>query len=152
MRPSHAGESKPALSLQLNPSRIYLNGFMGSGKSTIGPLLARRLRWSFADLDDRIVDEIGMPIADYFTRFGEARFREVEAERLFNTAQDHRHVIAVGGGALCQPDNLEWVLEQGIVVYLKVEVDELVRRLKAETGQPADAAWRRWTASWTMTC
>ncbi len=112
--------------------RIYLTGFMGSGKSTVGPLLARRLGWSFTDLDDRIVDEIGEPIANFFKREGESAFRKIEAAQLIATGSASETVVAVGGGALCSDDNLNWALENGIVIYIRVPVQELVRRLKAE--------------------
>ncbi len=112
--------------------RIYLTGFMGSGKSTVGPLLARRLGWSFTDLDDRIVDEIGEPIANFFKREGESAFRKIEAAQLIATGSASETVVAVGGGALCSDDNLNWALENGIVIYIRVSVEELVRRLKAE--------------------
>lgn len=112
--------------------RIYLTGFMGSGKSTVGPLLARRLGWSFSDIDDRIVDEIGEPIANFFKRAGESAFRKIEAAQLKATGSAVETVIAVGGGALCSDDNLNWALENGIVIYIRVPVQELVRRLKAE--------------------
>lgn len=112
--------------------RIYITGFMGSGKSTVGPLLAELLGWSFSDLDDHIVREIGEPIADFFKEKGEAAFRKIEATQLIATASVSNRVIAVGGGALCGDDNLNWALDHGIVVYIRVPVQVLVDRLKAE--------------------
>jgi shikimate kinase len=112
--------------------RIYLTGFMASGKSTLGVRLAGRLGYTFQDLDRAIVDRIGMPIADYFRARGEAAFREVEAAALRNTASDEALVVAVGGGALASADNLAFALANGLVVYLEVGQDELVRRLRSE--------------------
>ncbi len=112
--------------------RIYLNGFMGSGKSTTGPLLAAQLNWAFVDMDAIIEERLGMPIAAYFKEAGEPAFRKIEQEVLHDTRALNQYVIAVGGGALCQQDNLEWALAHGLVVYLEVSVDELINRLRKE--------------------
>ena len=116
----------------VNSNRVYLNGFMGSGKSTLGPIVAGRLGWAFSDLDDRIVEVIGMSIGDFFRESGEPAFRELEAERLRATSEQGQLVVAVGGGALCQEENLEWALQNGLVVFLRVSAEELVRRLRSE--------------------
>ena len=105
---------------------------MGSGKSTVGPLLAEALAWDFYDLDHRIESVIGMPIATFFKKEGEPAFRKVEREALWASESDNRTVIAVGGGALCNPDNLDWAKSHGTVVYLSVSIHALVKRLKAE--------------------
>ncbi|MDZ4699923.1 MAG: shikimate kinase [Rhodothermales bacterium] len=112
--------------------RIYLTGFMGSGKSTLGAALATRLGYDFVDLDERIVERIGMPIAPFFKQFGEAAFRWHETEALYETAERAPLVVAVGGGALVSEDNLAFALAHGLVVYLHVEPAEIVRRLRAE--------------------
>jgi shikimate kinase len=125
-------QSMDSISLPKSRKRIYLTGFMGSGKSTVGPLLAKRLDWSFSDLDERIVNVIHMPIARFFQEEGEAAFRRIETERLQATQGQERLVMAVGGGALCSEANLQWALEHGMVIYLNVPVNELVRRLKEE--------------------
>ncbi len=114
------------------PIRIYLNGFMGSGKSTVGPLLASKLGWSFVDLDDRIISTIEMPISRYFKEAGEAAFRVVEKEELVSTMELQKYVVAVGGGALCNQHNLDWALQHGIVVYLEIPTEALIKRLKDE--------------------
>ena len=105
---------------------------MGSGKSTVGPLLARALGWDFYDLDDRIEEIIGMPIAAYFKQEGEPAFRAVEREALHESESVSQTVIAVGGGALCNPDNLNWAKAHGTVIYLSVSIGSIVKRLKAE--------------------
>ncbi len=105
---------------------------MGSGKSTVGPLLAKLLNWSFVDLDARIEAAINMPIAAFFASQGEPAFRAVEQEQLFQTANTESCVIAVGGGALCTQENLDFARNNGEVVFLSVSVPELVQRLKAE--------------------
>lgn len=80
--------------------RIVLTGFMGSGKSTVGPLLAQRLGWRFVDADDVIVAETGMAIAEFFARHGEAAFRERERETIARLAGEDVLVLALGGGAI----------------------------------------------------
>lgn len=112
--------------------RIYLNGFMGSGKSTVGPLLAASLNCPFVDLDANIEAVIGMPITAFFSSQGEPAFRAIEQEQLFHTATSESCVIAVGGGALCSQANLDFARKNGTVIFLSVAIPELVARLKAE--------------------
>ena len=95
-------------------------------------MLARRLNWDFADLDDRIVTKVGTSIATFFAREGEDAFRSLEKDTLLETSQQKRIVIAVGGGALCNEPNLAWALTHGIVVYLEVSPPFLVGRLRKE--------------------
>lgn len=111
------------------PTRIYLTGFMGCGKSTVGPLLARRLGYTFLDLDRLIERQAGRSIAAIFAEKGEATFRVLERNALRQTAAMEAYVIATGGGALVSGENLAWALCNGRVVYLQVSIDELTRRL-----------------------
>jgi shikimate kinase len=110
--------------------RIYLTGFMGSGKSTVGPLLAEQLGYRFLDLDDLIEAEVGKSIETLFTTAGEVAFRDVEARILRQTAHYNPAVIALGGGALTFEHNLQWALAQGLVVYLRASADTLLHRLR----------------------
>lgn len=80
--------------------RIVLTGFMGSGKSTVGPMLAQRLGWRFMDADDVIVAETGMAISDFFARHGEPAFRNRERETIARLAGEDALVLALGGGAI----------------------------------------------------
>lgn len=109
--------------------RIYLTGFMGSGKSTVGPFLAEQLHCRFFDLDDLIEAEVGQSIASLFATRGESAFRSVEARILRQTTHYDPAVIALGGGALTFEHNLQWTLRQGLVVYLRASADTLVQRL-----------------------
>ena len=84
----------------LPPRRIVLTGFMGSGKSTVGPLVAERLGWRFIDVDNTIEAEAGCTIAEIFARQGEAAFREREHEAIARLASGERLVLALGGGAI----------------------------------------------------
>lgn len=111
------------------PTRIFLTGFMGSGKSTIGPLVANVLGYHFIDLDEAIEARAGRSIPELFEERGEAAFRALEAEALVDTLRRDRVVVAVGGGALTFEVNLQRVLHHGTVVYLRITVDQVLERL-----------------------
>jgi shikimate kinase len=85
---------------QLPARRIVLTGFMGSGKSTVGPLLAERLGWRFIDADEEIESKSGRKIAEIFTRHGEPFFRALEEETIARLARSESLVLALGGGAI----------------------------------------------------
>lgn len=89
------GAQRPAA-----PHRIVLTGFMGSGKTTVGPLLAARLGWQFIDVDDVIEAEAGVPITEIFRQHGEAAFRERERATIERLASGSGLVLALGGGAI----------------------------------------------------
>lgn len=110
---------------------------MGSGKSTVGPRVARALGWRFQDLDALIEARAGQPIPRLFETEGEAAFRRLEAEALRATGDEERLVVAVGGGALVGAAAMRWARRRGTVVYLRVPAGELARRLRAEAeGRP----------------
>ena len=112
-------------------TRVFLTGFMGSGKSTLGPPLAAALHLGFADLDDLVAERAGESIAGIFNRYGEVHFRTLEAAALRETAAGF--VYALGGGTLAREPSLQWALSHGIVVYLKVSVQALQRRLMSDS-------------------
>jgi len=102
-----------------NPqSAIFLVGFMASGKSTVGPLLAARLGRRFVDLDLVIEARAGCAIADLIEREGEERFREIETETLREVASHGGTIIAPGGGAITRAENRELMSRLGITVWL----------------------------------
>ncbi len=109
---------------------IYLVGFMGCGKSTVGRKLANDMGVDFVDLDTAIADEMGMTIGDIFTRYGEAEFRRIESRLLgeIDTIQDT--VVATGGGAACFGNNMEVMNGRGVTVYLRLTDTGLFKRLK----------------------
>ncbi len=111
-------------------SRILLTGFMGCGKSTVGARLATRLSVEFIDLDDRIVNLAGVTVEQIFVERGEDAFRELESEALRSLPDNI--VCALGGGALVKPANLAWALRESWMVYLRVGLTELVRRLQED--------------------
>jgi shikimate kinase len=122
-----------------NPkSQIFLVGFMASGKSTIGPLLAARLERLFIDIDPLIVARTRRTIAELIASEGESGFRQVETEILRETANGEPAIIAPGGGAITRPENRELMSNRGIIVWLdapfelcwlRIQKDQIVRPL-----------------------
>ena len=136
MPPVSAPEA-PVLAPDLAPEApIFLIGFMGSGKTTVGGLLAGHLGWSFADLDDLIVRSAGLTVAEIFAREGEEGFRRRETEAVRAAATGRRSVVATGGGAACREENLALMLASGRVVALTVSAAEAVRRTGSRSGRP----------------
>lgn len=115
--------------------KLYLIGFMGSGKSAYGQQLAQQLNWDFVDLDERVTEQAGQRIPALFEQEGEDSFRQWEQQALYSTATLNYTVIATGGGTPCFYDNLNWMQEQGTTVYLKMLPDKLIKRLKKEQQQ-----------------
>ncbi len=115
---------------------IFLIGFMGTGKSTVGLLLAARLERRFVDLDAVIEEEAHMTIPEIFFNEREAGFRAREAAALRRVAAQGPQLIAVGGGAPCHGDNMDFMLHAGKVVCLTADTDELVRRIGAAETRP----------------
>jgi shikimate kinase len=115
---------------------VFLIGFMASGKTTVGRLLAAALGWSFADLDDRIVTAAGVPIPEIFARDGEAGFRARERDAVRAASGERRVVFATGGGAPCFGDNLATMRAAGRLVALEVSPEEAVRRAGRGSGRP----------------
>ena len=110
-------------------SLIFLIGFMGCGKSTLGKKVAAKTGYSFIDLDDVIVQNINMSITEYFETFGETAFRAIEREELHKLAGLKNAIIATGGGAPCHLGNMEWMNQHGKTVYLKLPPKTLLSRL-----------------------
>ena len=108
---------------------------MGSGKTTIGKKLAKKLNYQFVDLDELIEKKSGISIAEYFEIHGEEDFRILEQEALRETFLLQSAVISTGGGTSCFFSNLEEINTHGISIYLKTDVDLLISRLKGATNQ-----------------
>jgi shikimate kinase len=121
------------------PRRIVLTGFMGSGKTTLGPLLAARLSWSFIDVDDVIEAEAGVTIAELFARHGEAAFRERERATIARLAAGDSLVLALGGGAIEHEATRELLLTSPgtLLVHLEVELATTLKRCQGtEQSRP----------------
>ena len=121
---------------------ICLAGFMGSGKTTVGTLLARHLAWRFEDLDGRIEQSTGLAISAIFERRGEAAFREIEREEIEKTlgrVAESREpmVLALGGGTYAQPGMVERLREFGAaVIWLDCRVELLLSRCATMSNRP----------------
>lgn len=119
---------------------IYLLGFMACGKSTVGRHLARRLGWSFFDLDDEIEAAEKTTIVQIFDTRGEAEFRRIESEMLEQHVRSIEHgraaVLALGGGAFLSPTNRELVASNGVSVWLDCDFERIGRRVAWATHRP----------------
>ncbi len=115
---------------------ISLIGLPGSGKSTVGRQLARRLQLPFVDSDQAIEARLGCPIREFFEREGEARFREIESEVIDQLSAPGAGVLATGGGAVLLAVNRERLRARGRVIYLKSHPEELIRRVRHDTNRP----------------
>ena len=108
----------------------------GSGKSTVGRQLSRRLQLPFFDSDHLIEQRLGCSIREYFAREGEAAFRDLEQEVLAELAQGRDAVVATGGGAVLREANRNALRAGGKVIYLRSSPEELYRRLRHDTQRP----------------
>ena len=114
---------------------VVLTGFMGSGKTTVGRIVARDLGWTFVDTDEVIVARHG-PIERIFAERGEDAFRQIEQQVAAEVARAEQQVIATGGRMLLDPANADVLSATGRVFCLAAHADELVRRLQSDTGGP----------------
>ena len=115
---------------------ITLIGLPGSGKSTVGRQLARRLDLPFADSDHVIEERLGHSIREYFEREGEDRFRDMEEAIIDDLSQNHHGVLATGGGAVLRVANRKHLHERGRVIYLRSTPEDVFRRLRHDVSRP----------------
>ena len=115
---------------------VFLVGFMGAGKTSVGRSLGRRLGWNFEDLDDRIQARAGCSIAEIFRDLGEAEFRRLEnaaLQELLSELHDEPRVVALGGGAFAHPGNTALIESaRAPVIFLDGPAEELFRRCEEE--------------------
>jgi shikimate kinase len=119
-----------------NTANIILCGFMGTGKSTIGRIVASRLGWQFVDTDQVIETRQGKSIKEIFDQAGESAFRQLETDLCKELATWTKHVIATGGGMVLRPENRDLLKQAGIVVCLEASAEEIYRRLQHATNRP----------------
>jgi shikimate kinase len=115
----------------------YLTGFMASGKSTVGPILANTLGWTFFDLDKEIAKKEGMKITEIFKLKGEDYFRQVEHDLLKLLSKNVNVIIALGGGTVALQFNFEIIKSSGLIIYLKSSPEVAYKRLKFKRDRPA---------------
>ncbi|MCB9898308.1 MAG: shikimate kinase [Planctomycetes bacterium] len=117
-------------------TNVVLVGMRASGKTSLGRRLSERLGRPFVDLDDELAARVGLPVDEALRSLGEPAFRELERELLRQAAERRDSVIATGGGAVLGGDAFAALAAAGVVVWLQVEVDELVRRGSARPRPP----------------
>lgn len=115
---------------------IYLVGLMGCGKTTVGKLLASRMKWSFLDSDQEVVRRTGVSIPTIFEIEGEVGFRKREAQVLLELSQKSHSVVATGGGAVLATENREILTRHGYVVFLDVPPETLFERTRHDRNRP----------------
>ena len=124
-------DSTPSLRQRLGGRNLYLVGMMGSGKTSTGRPLAQRLEYGFVDADAVIEQAAGCTIPEIFKRDGETGFRNLETQVLSAISQRHSLIVATGGGAVIRPEN--WgAMHQGIVIWLDVKQEQLLKRLEQD--------------------
>jgi shikimate kinase len=109
---------------------IFLIGFMGAGKSSVGRILSDTLNLAYCDIDEEIEERYEMKIYEIFQKFGEDYFRDIETQALRDILNDTRRVIATGGGVVLREENWEIMERAGITVYLRASLDSLWSRIK----------------------
>ena len=115
---------------------IVLLGFMGTGKTAVGKILAQKLSLKFVDLDNLIEEEMAMAVRDIFFNFGEPYFRDLEKEMVRRISFKKNLVIATGGGVVLEDKNIENLRRHGILITLMASVEEIYRRLTGTKDRP----------------
>ncbi len=115
--------------------KIFLIGFMGTGKTFWGKKWAQRLNYFFIDLDEKIEEKVGLPITAIFESKGETYFRELETLVLKEMIDQNNVIIACGGGTPCFHNNMKWMNEHGKTVYLSRTPTELFKHVARETNK-----------------
>ena len=115
---------------------VILIGFMGTGKTSIGKILATKLGSVFVDLDYKIEADNKMTIPDIFKKFGEAHFRTLEKQAVKEVTERHGIVIATGGGTIKDSENMKLLKESGIVICLTATIDEILFRTEHKGDRP----------------
>jgi shikimate kinase len=116
--------------------RIYLTGFMGSGKSTIGPILANTIGYDFVDVDHVIEKSAGLSIDQIFRERGEAHFRKLERSLIAELSARSHLVISLGGGTIADPESFRTISTSGVVVYLKATPEQIFKRVHHKADRP----------------
>ena len=120
----------------MQKSNVYLVGLMGSGKTSIGKILAKRMGMNFIDLDDEIIKDQQCSISEIFDRFGEEKFRHLENKKLLSTLEIDNCVISTGGGIIMDQDNIKTMLENGSIIHLDIDLETQLLRIKNKKNRP----------------
>ncbi len=117
-------------------SLVYLAGFMGSGKSTIAPILANTIGYDTVDIDTEIEKVTGKKVSEIFSDLGEHFFRETERKLLHEISRRQACVVSLGGGTIANDENLQLVKATGVLVYLKTDIEHIIQRMKFKRDRP----------------
>src|SRR3989338_587294 len=117
-------------------SRIVLTGFMATGKTAVGEKLAKKLKYDFLDTDLMVEEETGMSIRQIFEKEGEPTFRAYEKKMVKKAMERDKVVVATGGGAIVDPDNLKLMKARGIVIGLSASPESIMRRVSQMDTRP----------------
>jgi len=117
-------------------SLVYLTGFMGSGKTTLAPILANTLGFAHTDTDREVERIAGKTVSEVFRDHGEEYFREIEHRVLEQASKEHHRVVSLGGGTITRPANLSIMKATGITVYLRADAESIFNRMKNKNDRP----------------
>lgn len=120
----------------MDKKNIFLTGFMGSGKSTVAARLGELYGYSVIEMDQKIVEDEGMPITEIFAQKGERYFRNLETDFLLSLQNETGTVVSCGGGVPLKSCNVEAMKQSGMVVYLTALPATILKRVKGDTGRP----------------
>jgi shikimate kinase len=115
---------------------IYLIGFMGVGKSTIGRLLAKEMKGGLIEMDETIEAEQGITISEIFVQYGETHFRDLESELVERIAGEEGKIVSCGGGAVLRPQNVANMKKSGNIVFLSATPETIYKRVRHSTNRP----------------
>ena len=120
----------------MNLNNIFIVGLMGSGKTSIGKLLAKRTGRLFIDTDNEIIKESGMTITEIFNKFGENYFRDLEHKVLSKVKSIKNHVISTGGGVILKLENIKIMKNSGTIIFLDIDVGTQLSRVRNKKNRP----------------
>lgn len=118
------------------PHRIFICGFMGAGKTTIGKILADELSLPFFDLDEKIEEQCGMPIAAIFEKESEKKFRKMERDQIDYFIKNETGVFALGGGSLQNEQLTEHIKLNGLLIFIECPISIILQRIKSDRNRP----------------
>lgn len=124
------------VNLQQSNGNIFITGFMGSGKTTVGKALAKRLKRKFIDLDGEIEAFMEKKISQVIEEFGVDYFRKMENQQLAMLCKEHHAVISLGGGSLIDENNQKQIKKSGVLIFLMAEEKTLMNRLEKSHVRP----------------